>query len=309
MKIRILGSALTTLALALTVSACSSSKTGTASSQPAGPTSSDSTAVTTATTQSASSAANTASTGATAPSGLIKSGHLTVCIDPEYAPLEYVDNGKTVGFDADGARALGSYWGVTTTFAITTFQGLVPGLKAKRCDIMWSGLYVSPERLAVTDAVGVLNTGPGLIVNASEKNTIKTKDDLAGKTVAVQAGGSNEKIIRALSAQLKKSGKSPINVQSYPQTAPTVAAVTNGKADALIETDVALPGMVQKSAGQLVVVPNVFDASATTFGVFSNKGSPLSAALKSAITTLVSSGKLGTIAKKYGLDPAKVRAS
>ena len=281
--------ALTAFAVALTVTACGGTKAGAGASH----------------TPKSASGGTGSSAPASAPVGLHNSGTLAVCIDPEYPPLEYVQNGKTVGFDADGARALGDYWGVKTTLVNTAFQGLVPALKAKRCDVMWSGLYISPDRLKVADAAGVLKTGPGLIINAAETGQIKTKADLAGKTVAVQAGGTNEKIIRALSDELKKAGKMPITVQAYPQTAPTVAAVTGGKADALIETDVALPGIVKKSNGKLVVVPNIFNTS-TVFGVFTDKGSPVSAATKTAITALLKNGKLASIAKTYGLDPAKL---
>src|SRR3954469_24973984 len=86
-----------------------------------------------------SSPASTAPTTAAveaAPSGLITAGQLKICIDPEYAPLEYFSNGTSgdiIGFDADGARALASYWGLTPTFQQAAFDGLMPALQAKRC--------------------------------------------------------------------------------------------------------------------------------------------------------------------------------
>lgn len=242
-----------------------------------------------------------------APTGLLTDGTLTVCTDPEYPPMEYYKNGTSgdlVGFDSDGANALAALWKLKTKFTITSFDGLMPGLQAKRCDILWSALYLSADRLKVADGSPFLVTGPGLLVPSSD-STIKTSDDLAGKTVAVQGGGVNEQTLKDLSAKFVAAGKGKITIQAYPKTAETVAAVTNGKAAALIETDVAVADMVSKSSGKLKEVTGVFPAE-TKFGVFTLKGSPLSAAVAAGLKTLDSNGTLAKIAGTYGLDASKV---
>ncbi|MEV5832045.1 transporter substrate-binding domain-containing protein [Nocardia sp. NPDC052112] len=243
-----------------------------------------------------------------APAGLIRGGELRVCTDPEYAPMEYFENGNTtapVGFDSDAARALAELWQVETSWQITSFDGLMPALQAQRCDVLWSALYVSPERTAVADAAPFLATGPGLIVRSGETR-IAAADDLSGKTIAVQGGGANEKTLQQLSQRFEAAGRPTITIQAYPKTAETVAAVTNGKADALIETDVAVVDMVAKSGGALRAVPGVFTAE-TVFGVFTKKGSPLSGPVAAAVRTLTDNGTLAKIATKYGLDPARIR--
>lgn len=242
-----------------------------------------------------------------APAGLIRSGELSICIDPEYPPMEYLEGGDTsnpIGFDADSARALGDLWGVNTSFMATSFDGLIPALTAQRCDITWSALYVSKERTAVADAAPYVNTGPGLLVRADD-TSITTADDLSGKTVAVQGGGSNEMMLQELSDKFTAAGRPGITIQAYPKTAETVAAVTNAKADALIETDVAVVDMVDKSIGALVEVPDVFPTE-TVFGAFTRKDSELSPAGAEGITTLIDNGTLAGIAEQYGLDPSSL---
>ncbi|MFQ6395797.1 transporter substrate-binding domain-containing protein [Nocardia sp. KC 131] len=255
-----------------------------------------------------SGSGGSAASGA-APAGLLRGGEVRVCTDPEYAPMEYFEDGNTtdpVGFDSDAARALADLWKVKVTWQVTSFDGLMPGLQAGRCDVLWSALYVSPERTKVADATPFLRTGPGLIVRTGEK-TITGAADLAGKTVAVQGGGANEQTLQRLSEKLQAEGKASITIQAYPKTAETVAAVTNGKADALIETDVAVVDMVGKSNHALTAIPAVFAAD-TVFGVFTKKGSPLSAPVAAAVRTLVENGSLAKIATEYGLDPARITA-
>ncbi|WP_188584737.1 ABC transporter substrate-binding protein [Gordonia jinhuaensis] len=251
---------------------------------------------------------STAASGS-APAGLMKSGTLSVCTDPEYPPMEYLDNGNTAeptGFDSDGARALGKLWGLDVKFVNVSFDGLIPALTAKRCDITWSALYISDERERVADGTAFMKTGPGLLVRTGD-TSIKSTADLSGKTVAVQSGGANEQTLKDLSAKFTSEGKSGITIQAYPKTAETVAAVTNGKADALIETDVAIVDMVDKSNGKLVAVPGIFDAQ-LKFGVYTRKGSELTAATEKGITELVNNGTLRELATKYGLNPDSIVA-
>ena len=82
-------------------------------------------------------------------------------------------------------------------------------------------------------------------------------------------------------------------------------AVTNGKADALIETDVAIADMVSKSSGKLVAVPNAFPTN-TQFGIYTPKGSALTTAVAAAVKALAADGTLAKLAGTYGLDPAKI---
>ncbi|WP_111767492.1 transporter substrate-binding domain-containing protein [Nakamurella deserti] len=283
---------LAAIALATTLAACGDSSTPTTAGG--------------ATSGSGSASSGTAPAAA-APTGLIDSASLSVCIDPEYAPLEYfegTDTSNPVGFDADSARALGALWGVETTWQITSFDGLMPALQAQRCDIVWSGLYTSAERLAVADAAPYLKTGPGLLVAAGTTD-ITDADSLSGKTVAVQGGGANEATLQTLSDEFTAAGKEPITIQPYPKVAETVAAVTNGKAQALIETDVAVGDIVAKSGGALAAVAGVFPTE-TEFGVFTTKGSALTPSVAAGIKTLASDGTLATIATTYGLDPTKI---
>jgi polar amino acid transport system substrate-binding protein len=307
------------IAGALLLAACGSDSTS-ASTAPttaaavttaAATTAAGSTAATTAGTTAATTAGTTAgSTGATiaAPTGLVSGGNVTFCTDPEYAPLEYYENGTDgdiIGFDADSSKALAAYWGLKAKFEVVAFEGLMPGLQSKRCDILWSGLYISDARTAVADATPFLKTGPGLIVGTGDASKVTTPDDLSGKTVAVQSGGVNEQILKDLDTKFKAAGKSGLTIQGYPKTAETVAAVTNGKADALIETDVAIPDMVSKSGGKLVAVPNAFPTD-TQFGIYTAKGSTLTAAVAAGVKALVADGTLAKLAGTYGLDPTKI---
>ncbi|WP_343919252.1 transporter substrate-binding domain-containing protein [Agrococcus citreus] len=245
-----------------------------------------------------------AGTGAasTAPEGLVNEGQLSACIDPEYAPLEYYANGSDgdiIGFDADGINALAEHWGVATNFVVTSFDGLMPGLQSGTCDMIFGGLYMSEERLAVADAAPVMNAGPAILTTPDNADSISEQADLCGLTVAAQAASSNEASLQALNEG--ECADDQMTIQSYPKTAETVLAVINGLADALIETNVAAAYMETQNEGSLAVAGDVFPTD-TTFGVFTVKDGPISEAVAEGLRALYDEGVLAEIAEEYNLD-------
>ncbi len=73
---------------------------------------------------------------------------LTFCTDPTFPPMEMTkSNGKIFGFDVDMAAAIGTNLGITSKAVKTAFPGLIPALKAKKCEVVISGIFVTPDRL------------------------------------------------------------------------------------------------------------------------------------------------------------------
>lgn len=246
------------------------------------------------------------SAGAEGPEGLVTPGVLTACIDPEYAPLEYYANGsdgEIIGFDADGIRALAEEWGVEVEMLVTSFDGLMPQLQAGACDMIFGGLYMTDERLEIADASPVMLAGPSVLTRPELVDSIQEKTDLCGLRVAAQAASANAATLQALSEECVAEGLEAISIDEYPKTAETVLAVLNGKADALVETNVAAAYMETQNEGKLAVAGDVFPLD-TTFGVFSRKGDPISPAIAEGLKALRDAGTMAAIAEEYNLDPA-----
>lgn len=253
---------------------------------------------------SAASGDEAATGNSNTPKDLVKAGQVTLCIDPEYPPLEYYADGSggdIVGFDADAGRALADYWGVKVKFEVTSFDGLMPGLQSGRCDMILGGLYTSPARLQVADAAPIMNAGPAALAAPGLVGELKGKLDLCGRKVVAQAASSNAATVTAMGEECKAAGKDAPALTEYPKTSDTVLAVLNGKADVLVETNVAAAYMVTQNAGKLEMAGQVFDPD-TTFGVFSKKGSTMTPAIATAFKALKDDGSLGKIAQKYNLD-------
>lgn len=114
---------------------------------------------------------------------------LIMGIDDTFAPMGFRDeNGELVGFDVDLANAVAKKMGREIIFQAIDWSMKENELAAGNIDLIWNGYTITPAR-----EEKVLFSDPYLenrqvIVTLSED--IKTKEDLAGKVVAVQAESS-----------------------------------------------------------------------------------------------------------------------
>src|SRR5437016_11970075 len=89
----------------------------------------------------------------------------TFCTDPSFPPMELASSsGAISGFDVDMASALAKTWGATAKPLKTAFPGLIPALKAKKCDAVISGILVRPDRRNQAAAVPYMEAHRGLVV-------------------------------------------------------------------------------------------------------------------------------------------------
>ncbi|MGI3224292.1 ABC transporter substrate-binding protein [Streptomyces sp. GTA36] len=242
--------------------------------------------------------------------GLLSAGKFKVCSDVEFPPLEFFENGtsgKPVGFDVELAEAVAKEVGLEAEVRNVAFDGLLPALDAKRCDVVWSGLYVSPERTKTRHAVPYLRIGDGVLVPAGNPEKIQTPEDLSGKTVAVAAGTTAEKALKGLNEQFNKNGTTPMKITAYSKFTEEVAAVKSGKADAMVEVDVSVGYIAKQQEGELESLSDVFQPK-NELGAYVRKGSPLASEIKDALALLSKAGTTQKLAEKYGLESSRIVA-
>jgi len=234
-------------------------------------------------------------------------GSLKYCDNPTFPPMESkTTSGKLVGFDIDMANAIAKLWKVKAKFVFSSFGGLLPALGAKRCDVVISGIFITPDRVKQYPAVPYMKTHRALVVKAGNPKSIKGPDDLSGKNVAVQSNTKYEEYLKNLNDQFKASGKAQMNLQSYPGDEDAVAQILLGRADAVLTQDTAAGTYKKKNPGKLAI--GYLFPETDTFGIYYRKSDKkLGAALKSAIKTLKKNGTLKKLAAKQQIPAADVK--
>ena len=239
-------------------------------------------------------------------------GSFKYCSDPTFPPLESKTTaGKPVGFDIDMANAIGKLWKVKARFVETGFTGLLPGLSAKRCNMVISGIFVTPDRTKQFPAVTYMRSHRALVVASGNPKRINGPNALSGKTVAVQAGTKYEEFLKSLNDQFKSSGRAEMNLQSYPGDTDAVGQILIGRADAVLTQDPSDPaswttGAVYLLPGKLAI--SYLFPESDAFGIYYRPGDKkLGTALRSAIKTLKKKGTLKKIAAKHLIPVTNVK--
>lgn len=222
------------------------------------------------------------------------------CDDPTFPPMESTTtSGKPVGFDVDMAAAIAKHMGGTATFVHTAFSGLLPALAAKKCDVVISGIFITPDRTKQFPAVPYMHTHRALLVAGGNPKHITKVADLKGKRVAVQAGTKYEQYLKA------KQKKLGFSLQSYPGDTDAIAQILIGRADAVLTQDTEGAYQMKKHPGK-IAIGYLFPA-ADTFGIYYRKGDKIGAKMKAAIAALKRNGTMKKLAARYQIPAGDVK--
>jgi polar amino acid transport system substrate-binding protein len=226
---------------------------------------------------------------------------LSFCTDPTFPPMEMTkSDGSIFGFDVDMAAAIATTWQVPSQPVKTAFPGLIPALNSKRCEVVISGIFVTPDRLKQAGAVTYMHTHRALLVKAGNAKGVKGPNDLKGLNVAVQAGTKYFDYLKALKAKIGFS------LQSYPGDTDAVAQILLGRADAVLTQDTSSAYQIKQHPGKLQIA--YLFPQQDSFGIYYRKSdTQLGKDLRTAVATLKKNGTMAKLAAKYKLPAADVK--
>jgi len=158
-------------------------------------------------------------------------GVLRDCIDPEFPPEVYLDaNQKPAGLAVDLAQIVATSLNAKLEFEQTTFDGLIAGLEANKCDIAMSGLTSRGTRtLAVSFAKDYVAVGLGLAVQSSDARTQVADFNQSSVKICLITGSEDETV--------QKQSFPNATVVGLTGATDCFLQVTTGKSDGFIVQD------------------------------------------------------------------------
>jgi len=229
---------------------------------------------------------------------------LKVAIDPTYEPFTYkTPDGKPTGFDVDIANAVCAEIKRKCVFVEQVWDSMIPGLQARKYDVIVSSLSMTEERKRVIDFSDRYYKTPSAIV--VKKGTAYTGPaSLKGKRIGVLKGSTQEKWALG---ELKPAG---VNIIPYEAQDQVYLDINAGRLDGTVADKVEVHGgFLRKPEGKDYgyVGPDQYDTKyyGDGIGIGMRKGQKeLKDQINQAIKTIRSNGTYNTIAKKYfGFDP------
>lgn len=241
------------------------------------------------------------------PEDIKKSGELQSVMSGAFPPYTIPAKGKNdfVGASIDMRDALAKVLGVKiTTNPVEGLSGVLSGMASGRYDFAMGPVGDYEERRDKAVFIDWVQEYVAFLTPEGNPNKIGSIEDTCGLSVAVQAGGSAERVIREQSKECEEKGEDTINVQSFPDQPSSVLAVRSGRADTFFSSQAPLTYFASQATGQLSVAakgkPNDFDPILQ--GAVFPMDSELEPIVVDAFQVLFENGTYDEIMKKWGLE-------
>lgn len=162
-----------------------------------------------------------------------------------YPPFNMVDkDGNLKGFDIDISEALCKAAGLEYELVIQDWDGLIPGLMAKKFDAIIASMSITEERkqkVAFTDKYYLT---PAKFIAKKGAGFEISKDGLKGKTVGVQRATIHENFVR-------DNYGDAVTIKSYATQDEANMDLASGRVDLVIaDSVVLLEGFLNTDAGK-----------------------------------------------------------
>jgi polar amino acid transport system substrate-binding protein len=232
-----------------------------------------------------------------------KKKEIVIATEAGYAPFEYVEGGKIVGYHADILALVMkdlTDQGVKINQLDLPFASLLAGLQAKKYDMIATALFGTEERakrFAFTVPTAFGTTG---IVTRADNTAITKPDDLDGKTVGAPQATKYLDQMKALSEEFKKKGgKGITEIKEYASGFTEIYAdIDNGRIDAAPNGMPNLAVLMKEQPGKYKLAGQVGDP--TYFAWATRKeDQDLLEYLNSQILKLKKAGTLAELQKKW----------
>ncbi|HET7676175.1 MAG TPA: ectoine/hydroxyectoine ABC transporter substrate-binding protein EhuB [Gammaproteobacteria bacterium] len=163
------------------------------------------------------------------------------------APYAFLDvqTNELTGEAPEIARVILQRMGIPTIDGVLTeFGALIPGLKAKRFDIIAAGMYILPQRCQqIAFSNPTYGIGEAFIVKAGNPEDLHSFADVAhdaGATLGVVTGAVERRYA-------KKTGIPDDRVKVFPDAASALAGVESGRVDAYAGSSLTMRDLLNKA--------------------------------------------------------------
>uniref|UniRef100_A0A2P2IBP0 Basic amino acid ABC transporter substrate-binding protein n=1 Tax=Hirondellea gigas TaxID=1518452 RepID=A0A2P2IBP0_9CRUS len=143
----------------------------------------------------------------------------------EFAPFEFLKDGKTVGFDMELIEEISKEIGIDIEIKDMSFDGLLPALQAKKIDMIIAGMTSTEERKKSVNFTNSYYIANQVIITAKELGNIATFDELKGKKVGVILGFTGDVVVSKIDG---------VEVKKYNAGYVAIMDLKAGKIDAVV---------------------------------------------------------------------------
>lgn len=226
-------------------------------------------------------------------------GEMTVATEAQFPPFEFVKDGEITGYGKDILDEIAAGFGVKVKQLDLPFQGLMPGLAAKKFDFIAGSMGYNKERAekyAFTAPVAVFETG---ILARADDASIDGPESLSGKIVGTQMGSALEPALAEIDKYLESKGLPKMaSTQLFVSFPEGHLALKGGRIDALLDATPSIGALLLSRPGEYKLA-GTFGEGSYIGWLTRKEDTDVLAALNEQIARLRDSGKLKELQMKW----------
>lgn len=182
------------------------------------------------------------------PPTIIEAGKLVMSINPVLPPMQYVDEkGELKGLNVDLGNEIAKRLCLKPEYIKIDFNAMVPGLQAKRWDLINTGIFWTEERSKIMYLVNYGSQAVSVLTAAGNPLGIKAPEDLAGKSVAVETGTYAERRLRQYSTEFEAKKLPAVDVRAFNTGAEGYQALQAGQVQASMSIDTTAADLAKRT--------------------------------------------------------------
>lgn len=239
------------------------------------------------------------------PARVKTAGKIVIATNPNYAPIAFKDpaTNKLAGFDVELGEAIGAELGVKVEWQEIAFAQMLPSIQTGRVDMALAWMADNPKRREVVDFVNYAVTGAQFYTSDALKGSIKTAEDLCGKSVGASRSTTWPADIEKWSAEnCVAKGKPPITAVGTEGSVDARAQLKTQRLQAAVHGSEVMQYFVKMEPNTYFPLGRPFTRALVGIPFAKTpEGEQIREAVKGALARLQSKGIYAQLLAKYGL--------
>jgi polar amino acid transport system substrate-binding protein len=224
-------------------------------------------------------------------------GKIVAATEMHFAPFDILVDGEYQGICKDLFDEVAKELGVEVEYLDLPWQSILPGLEAKKFDIVNAPVTITAERVKRYSFTLPMGNATVAMVKKTGDDSIKEPKDIAGKAAGSQKGSAQLEQLKAFSETLP----TPVDVREYVNQDEALADLAAGRISAVVNS-MPLMGYAAKQRSETfeLVMPPFGDPKYFAWVVRKeDETASLIEAINAALLKMHEDGRLKTINEKW----------
>lgn len=223
-------------------------------------------------------------------------GELVIGTELQFAPFDFLDNGKHEGLNKDFFTEVGKELGVKVRYIDLPWPSVLPGLEANKFDMVGGPVTITKERMKrYSFTLPIADASVALLKKAGD-NRVTKPEDIAGLPVGAGKGSSQAQQLENFSKTLK----TPATIKLYIDNNQAYSEIMTGRVVAVANSLPNIAYIARQHKNFEVVMPPF--GKKTYYGFVTRKDASSDSLLEAVNRIMVkmeNDGRMEAIQKKW----------